>query len=119
MAKLKVQIADNSVTLAQGLMGIKQMPSDEGMLFVFPDMTDATFWGKNTYIPLDLAFVKDNEIIDIQSIVPMSTRPVRTSQFCNKAIEANAGYFKKNKINPGDQFDLVDEDGHKVIVFRR
>lgn len=118
MARLKVRIADTSLTLAQGLMWEKELPQNEGMLFVFPGPTEAGFWGKNTYIPLDVAFVKKNEIVEIQNITPLSTRIVRSKHFCDKAIEANCGYFKKNGITAGTKFEIEDGDGHKVLVFK-
>ena len=107
MAKLTIEVADTPATLAHGLMFRKDMPSDEGMLFKFPDIQEACFWGKNTYIPLDVAFVgSDNEIMEIRQIVPMSTRLIRSSGLCVMAIETNAGYFENNGIKPG----------HKIAV---
>lgn len=120
MVRLKVRVADTSLTLAQGLMWEKELPEDEGMLFVFPGgKTEAAFWGKNTYIPLDVAFAKENEITEIKEITPLSTRLIRSNQTCDNAIEANAGYFKRNNIGVGYKFDIEDEGGQKVIVFKR
>lgn len=96
------------------------MPSDEGMLFVFPGMTEGRFWGKNTYIPLDLAFVQDDTVTEITSIAPLSTRTVSSRSFCNRAIEANAGWFKDNDVKVGDKIDIIkEENGQNVIVFKR
>ena len=47
--KIKVEIADTTLTLAKGLMGRKTMAPDEGMLFKFPAIIEARFWGKDTY----------------------------------------------------------------------
>jgi uncharacterized protein len=105
--KLIVHIADNPAQLAKGLMGVKKLDPNAGMLFKFPRVIEASFWGKNTYIPLDIAFIdSDDQITDIKEIVPMSTRSVRSSGNCSMAIEANRGFFKKNNI-------LL---GHKVII---
>ena len=101
--QLKVDIADNPASLAKGLMGIKKLDDDAGMLFNFPSVIEASFWGKDTYIPLDIAFISsDNKIVDIKSITPMSTRRVVSSQPCIRAIEANSGFFRKNQICVGD-----------------
>ena len=57
MAKLTVEVADTPASLAHGLMHRKSLAADAGMLFKFPSITEAHFWGKNTYIPLDIAFI--------------------------------------------------------------
>jgi len=78
------------------------LADDAGMLFKFPNVTEAHFWGKNTYIPLDIAFIdKDNRITDIKQITPMSTRMIHSDGFCSAALEVNAGYFKKHSIEAG------------------
>lgn len=108
MIKLKTKISDNSVALAKGLMGVKHMADDEGMLFKFPTSLEASFWGKDTYIPLDIAFVdKNNNIISIKEISPMSTRSIRSDGNCIMAIEANRGFFKNNNIHIGHKISIV------------
>lgn len=107
MAKLSIEVADTPLALAHGLMYRKDLPENSGMLFKFDNLQEAAFWGKNTYIPLDIAFVnKDNVITGIKQITPMSTRMIRSSEFCSMAIEANAGYFEKNNIKPGHKVHL-------------
>lgn len=101
MAKLTVEVADTPLSLAHGLMHRKELSDDSGMLFKFPTVTEATFWGKNTYIPLDIAFVHNDHITSIKQIVPMSTRIIHSDNFCDIAIEANAGYFERHNIKPG------------------
>ena len=109
MIKLTVEIADNPYLLAQGLMGRHELSRDRGMLFLFPLKT-ASFWGKDTYIPLDIAFVHNNEIIDIKEIVPLSTRAVRSDGLCNMAIETNRGFFKANNIKVGHRIKIQDQE---------
>ena len=116
---LIVEIANNPLALAKGLMGRTDMPSDHGMLFKFPSVTNASFWGKDTYIPLDIAFVnKDNKICSIKHIVPMSTRMVHSGSDYAMAIEANQGFFKNHDIKEGHAVE-IEEDTDKVrIVFK-
>jgi len=104
--KITVEIADTSLTLAKGLMGRKKMASDEGMLFNFPALTEARFWGKDTYIPLDIAFIHENKIVDINQIVPMSTRAITSKVPCTAAVEVNAGFFTKNNIDVGHNISV-------------
>ena len=107
MVILKIEVADNPQTLAHGLMGRQKL--DGGMLFKFPMITEASFWGKDTYIPLDIAFINNDIIIDIQKIVPMSTKTVRSGKACLMAVEANAGFFKENNIKIGVKIQINDD----------
>lgn len=107
MAKLTIEVADTPAALAHGLMYRKDLPNDEGMLFKFPSIREANFWGKNTYIPLDIAFIdKENRIIEIKQIVPMSTRVIRSDGLCAMALETNAGYFNSNGISVGHRIEM-------------
>jgi uncharacterized membrane protein (UPF0127 family) len=109
MAKLTVEVADTPASLAHGLMYRKDLPNNEGMLFKFPNTRELSFWGQNTYIPLDIAFIdKDNKIAEIKQITPMSTRMVRSTGFCSMALEANAGYFDSNGITVGQKISIDD-----------
>lgn len=118
MAKLTLEIADTPLSLAQGLMGRQELPQDKGMLFRFSMPVEASFWGKNTYIPLDVAFIdSDNKICDIKNITPMSTRSVRSSSYCTLAIEANQGFFDRNGIKVGTSVNFItNEDANEVIA---
>ena len=108
MAKLSVEIADTPANLAHGLMHRTELGDNEGMLFKFYDLQEARFWGKNTYIPLDIAFVSGNTITSIKKITPMSTRLINSDGFCDMAIEANSGFFGKNNIKPGYKIKISD-----------
>ena len=115
--QLKVDIADNPASLAKGLMGVKKLDNDAGMLFSFPSIIEASFWGKDTYIPLDIAFIDaDNTIVDIQNITPMSTRSIRSNKPCLMAVETNAGFFKKNEICVGDNVIVQAEENNKALI---
>ncbi len=102
-------MADTPAALAHGLMYRKDLPDNEGMLFKFPSIREANFWGKNTYIPLDIAFIdKDNRIMEIKQIVPMSTRVIRSDGLCAMALEANAGFFDSNGVSVGYKIAIDD-----------
>lgn len=120
MARLKVNIANTPSTLTQGLMYVKDLPADEGMLFQFPTELEACFWGKNTYIPLDVAFVdRDNQITGVKRISPLSMKTVHSDGLCVMAIEANAGFFEKHGIKIGHKIRFRDDKNaaQKEITF--
>jgi hypothetical protein len=57
----------------------------------------------NTYIPLDIAFLDDDgRILQIESMVPLSTRNVSSCKPCKYALEVNRGWFRDNGIKVGN-----------------
>jgi len=102
-AKLWVEIADRPDTRQVGLMFRRDLPPDEGMLFVFEEPQILDFWMKNTSIPLDIAFI-DGEgiIINIESMRPLDDRPrYRSLRLARYALEVNRGWFAQKGIGTG------------------
>lgn len=107
---LRVNVADTPSKQERGLMFVKDLPHDHGMVFKFPQPKKLSFWGVNTYIPLDIAFVDTkNRIVDIQEIHPLSQKSVACKEDCVIAVEANIDYFKDNNISIGDTISIVDD----------
>ena len=104
-ARLWVEVAEDEAARSQGLMYRRQMPEDEGMLFVFEYPQPLSFWMKNTYLPLDIAFVaRDGSILNILRMKPLDEDPRYLSQGpALYAIEANAGWFQSQGIKAGDK----------------
>jgi uncharacterized protein len=109
-ATVWVEIADRDDTRARGLMERREMPNDEGMLFVFAQPDKQSFWMKNTYLPLDIAYVDEQlQITDIHQMKPMggSTEAddklprYESTKAVPYAIELNQGWFKKKGIVVG------------------
>ena len=68
---VKVEIAADDSTRAQGLMFRDQVANDRGMIFLFPQSGDYPFWMKNTLIPLDMIWIDDQKkIVHIAHDVP-------------------------------------------------
>lgn len=86
-----------------GLMFRDSLASKCGMLFIFERERALSFWMKNTKIPLSIAFInKNNTIVDIQSMEPM-TEKVHISRFpAIYALEVNEGWFEKHNVKIGD-----------------
>jgi uncharacterized protein len=103
----KVEIADNEATRERGLMFRRDLPSGRGMLFDFHHEGDVNFWMQNTYIPLDMIFIKaDGRILRIeQNTEPLSTRLVPSGGPVLAVLEVSGGTTAKLGIAPGDRVD--------------
>lgn len=105
-----VEIADRDDLRQKGLMFRTELPEDEGMLFVFerPDMQ--SFWMRNTYIPLDIAFIDaKGKITDIHQMKPLDETPrYESSVPVPFAIEVNQGWFARRGIKVGAQVSYDD-----------
>ncbi|MCB0410916.1 MAG: DUF192 domain-containing protein [Bdellovibrionales bacterium] len=103
-----VEIARTQQQLSVGLMFRKQLPQNEGMLFVFPDEAPRNFWMKNTFIPLSIGFFSSKgellEILDMNPMTSVLQQEVPTYQSkhpAKYALEMNKGWFAMNKIKKG------------------
>lgn len=98
-----VQLADEPREHQIGLMFRESMPADQGMLFDFERADHRSFWMKNTYIPLDIIFIRSNgRIANIERGEPESLASVRSRGRVRAVLELNAGTAEKLGISSGD-----------------
>ena len=115
---LNVEIADTPSKQQLGLMFRDKLEEDNGMLFKFKNPQNLKFWGVNTYIPLSIAFVSEDNIIKkIEYISPGDESVVSSDYDCDKAIEANYDFFEKNKVWIGDKIHIVESEDTTFIKF--
>lgn len=101
---LMVERAADPASRRQGLMFRDHLPDDQGMLFAWTHDAHYSMWMKNTYIPLDVAFITaDHRITDIMTMQPETTHPHTASKPVRFALEVNAGWFERHGIEPGDK----------------
>lgn len=103
--KISAEIADTPSTMQIGLMYRASMPENHGMIFVFPELRQASFWMHETKIPLDIAYLDASGVIcEIHPAKPMDeTQIVSKTDDIAYALEMNFGWFFTHKIVLGTQ----------------
>ena len=106
---LTAEVADTPQASENGLMFRTSLPEDRGMLFVFDEPRKATFWMKNTKIPLSIAFVDPGgSILEIKSMFPFDETVVPSaSDQVAYALEVNQGWFDRHHISTGSQIEGI------------
>ncbi len=103
--KLQVEIVQDAESRQKGLMNRDELEENEGMLFVFEATRMLSFWMRNTFIPLDIAFIDETGlIVDIQRMAPLDdTTSYYSAQPALYALEVNAGWFEQHGIGVGSR----------------
>lgn len=103
----RVEVARNDADRAQGLMFRRSMPADQGMLFDFGRVEPVSMWMQNTYLPLDMLFIRaDGTIARIAANTePLSTRTIPSGEPVLSVLELNAGTAARLGIKPGDRVE--------------
>lgn len=101
--EITVEIADTEMSRQHGLMFRRELCENCGMLFIFPDEDFRAFWMKDTYLSLDIIFIRaDGEVINVvQGTTPFSTRKVLSTAPAKYVLEVKAGDAEKYGIAPG------------------
>jgi len=100
-----VEVATTEEEKRTGLMYRKELPDGRGMLFDFSPEQEVSMWMKNTFIPLDMIFIRaDGRILRIaEDTVPQSTKIIPSRGLAKGVLEVIAGTAKKYGIAPGDR----------------
>ena len=103
-ADCEVEIAKTDLDRAIGMMGRQDVPDGTGMLFIYEEPMQLSFWMRNTPCWLDIAFIDQTGMItDIRSLKPFSEESVKSSSSnCVAALEVPRGWFGRNGISVGD-----------------
>ena len=100
-----VEMATTEEEKTQGLMYRKELPDGKGMLFDFSPEQQISMWMKNTYISLDMIFIRaDGRILRIaENTEPHSTKIISSGGLAKGVLEVIAGTAQKYGIQPGDR----------------
>lgn len=110
VAQFHVELATTPEARRTGLMYRPSMQSGWGMLFVYPDEAERSFWMKNTLIPLDMVFVDAaGEVVSILEGAEPETLVARRSEGpARYVLEVNAGAAEEAGLAAGMQMRLED-----------
>ncbi|MFW5715247.1 MAG: DUF192 domain-containing protein [bacterium] len=104
-----VEIARSEEEHQQGLMHRDSLGDYAGMLFVFERDRHLSFWMKNTYIPLSIAYISKAGVIkSIHDMQPESLRPVKSEVAVRFALELPQGAFARSGVQPGDKIEALE-----------
>ena len=102
MYRIDTQLAQTPQQREIGLMFRKEMPQQEGMLFIFDVPGVQCFWMRNTLLPLTAAFVADDgTIVNLADMKPMSDDSHCSAKPVRYVLEMNKGWFAKRGIQAG------------------
>jgi uncharacterized protein len=102
-----VELATNDAERSRGLMFRKELPEGHGMLFDFEHEEPVSFWMHNTYISLDMIFIRgDGSILRIaENTEPLSDRLIPSGGPVRAVLEVIGGTARKLGISPGDRVE--------------
>jgi len=100
--EVTAEVAANEAQRSTGLMYRFSMPPDHGMLFVFDEVRPLSFWMRNTYVALSIAFIDaQGRILNIEEMAPHDERSTWSAGPALYALEMRKGWFAQNGIGPG------------------
>ena len=108
-----VYLAKSFEQRRQGLMFVRNMPERTGMLFIYSQDEVHSMWMKNTYIPLDMFFVRSDGTVSsvIHDTVPQTLESNRSIEPVRYVLELNAGAARRFGIGAGSRL-LWGQDEH-------
>src|SRR5512137_3197096 len=101
---VQVELADTPAKRERGLMFRKELPDGQGMLFLFDEEEEHTFWMKDTLIPLDMIFVDGaGKVTDIVANARPLTLEPRTGGPAKMVLEVPGGWARAHDVRVGDR----------------
>jgi uncharacterized membrane protein (UPF0127 family) len=106
---LIVELATTPAQHQQGLMFRQEMAENRGMLFIFDRDRSGGFWMRNTYLPLDIAYIgADGTVLEIVQGKPLDETILTPRQPYRYVLEVNAGWFERHGLGVGAKITIPD-----------
>jgi uncharacterized protein len=114
---LNIEVADTQSKRSKGLGGRSSLASDSGMLFIFPKEDQYKFWMKGLSFPLDIIWIKGDQIVDITKNVPPPSVGQKDEDLLiyspkvavDSALEVNGGFCDIHGIKEDDRVELIEQ----------
>jgi uncharacterized membrane protein (UPF0127 family) len=109
LVTIDIALADNDMSRSQGLMDVRFLKPNGGMLFVFDVQERLNFWMASTPLSLDLIFAdEDKSIVHVHhNAIPFSRQGIDSLEPAKYVIEVNAGFALKYDIKPGNTYSYT------------
>jgi len=105
---LELETADTEEQRQKGLQNRKKLGQYRGMLFNFPKAEKQSIWMKDTHIPLDIVFLReDGTVLNIEEGEPHSTEHVYSDGDCRHVLELRQGKADDFNISEGDNLSFL------------
>lgn len=106
---VQVEVAATPQQRQQGLMWRQELDPDWGMLFVFPGLSGGGFWMRNTYVPLDIAYIgADGTVQEIRAAKPLDETVLTPVLPYRYVLEVNQGWFEEHGLGVGSKVTLPE-----------
>jgi len=101
---LEIEVAESLEEKSLGLMFRTSLADDKGMLFPYPSPQEVTMWMKNTYIPLDMVFIRADGVVHriAARTEPLSEDIVASQGLVTAVLELAGGAAERLGLKPGD-----------------
>lgn len=109
--EIQLDVADTAFLKQKGMMYKTSYPKNRGMLFLWDDIVPISMWMRNTFLPLDIIYMVDGEVVDYdKDVQPCEEQQCETygNVNANQVMELLSGGVDNYNINIGDKFELVD-----------
>ncbi len=110
ITEIEAAVADDNASRSEGLMDVHSLPEHAGMLFIFEENEQRSFWMAGTPLSLDIIFInEDYEIVRIhRNTSPYSQESIPSDLPAKYVVEVNAGYTMRYDINEGGRIQIGD-----------
>lgn len=109
MYRIQAEVAHTDPLRQRGLMFRKDMPEQQGMLFVFPLRATHCMWMKNTLLPLSVAFLdEEGRIINVEEMAPQTEQNHCAREPARYALEMNRNWFRQRGLGAGAQIRGIE-----------
>lgn len=110
---LDIEVADDEYERQIGLMHRASLEENQGMLFIFDEESQRSFYMKNTYIPLDILFINaDNKIVSFtENAEPTDETSLPSKAPAKYVLEINGGLIERWGLEIGDEISFTLNKG--------